>query len=267
MKPILSTLLIALITATLASCATSPIGRSQLILLPDSEMNQLGIATFAKMKQKQPVDRGSRNNRYVNCVAKAITAELTGKWARQRWEVAVFEEESPNAFALPGGKIGVHTGMFKVAENQHQLAVVIGHEVGHVMARHGNERISTDLAVQTGTQLAAMMIGGSTKQQQQLMGLLGLGTQVGVLLPFSRKHESEADLIGIELMARAGFNPKESIQLWKNMARSNKASPLVFLSTHPSGPTRIANLNRHMNRALGLYEQARINGKRPNCSR
>lgn len=267
MKPILLILLTALITTTLINCATSPMGRNQLILLPDSQVDQLGIATFAEYKKKQPMDKGSRNISYVNCVAKAVTAELTGKWARQRWEVAVFEDESPNAFALPGGKIGVHTGMLKVAKNHHQLAAVIGHEVGHVMARHGNERLSTNLAVQTGTQLTAVMIGGTAQQQEQIMGLLGVGTQVGILLPYSRKHETEADLIGVELMARAGFDPRESVQLWKNMAKTSRGSPLEFLSTHPSGPTRIADLNRHMSMAMRLYEQARISGKRPNCSR
>lgn len=256
---------IAILAVVLAGCATSPLGRRQLILLPESQMVDLGRASYVDLKSKQPVERHAHHNRYVRCVADALTAELSGKWAAQDWEVTVFKDDSPNAFALPGGKIGVHTGLFKAAKNQHQLAAVMGHEVGHVMARHGNERVSTNLATQTGLQLAAVLSGGASAQKQQVMGLLGLGAQVGVLLPFSRRHESEADLIGLELMASAGFDPRASVELWQNMSKLGGSKPPEFLSTHPTGERRIHDLNRAMEASLAIYGKARSAGKRPRC--
>ncbi len=260
-----SILYFVLVCVLVASCATSPLGRRQLLLMPGKQMDQLGIASYAEMKKKQKIDQRGSSNRYVSCVANAITEELTGKWAGQDWEVTVFEEESPNAFALPGGKIGVHTGLFKAAENQHQLAAVIGHEVGHVMAQHGNERVSTQMATQTSLQVIAAVASGVSKEKQQILGLLGLGAQFGIVLPFSRKHESEADEIGLDLMARAGFDPRESVTLWENMGKMGGKKPPEFLSTHPSGAHRIRDLGREMNKAMALYKAAQANGKNPQC--
>ena len=260
-----SILFVVLFTLFISSCATSPLGRRQLLLMPGKQMDQLGIASYAEMKKKQKIDQRGSSNRYVSCVANAITEELTGKWAGQDWEVTVFEEESPNAFALPGGKIGVHTGLFKAAENQHQLAAVIGHEVGHVMAQHGNERVSTQMATQTSLQVIAAVASGVSKEKQQILGLLGLGAQFGIVLPFSRKHESEADEIGLGLMARAGFDPRESVTLWENMGKMGGKKPPEFLSTHPSGAHRIRDLGREMNKTMALYKAAQANGKNPQC--
>jgi len=260
-----SILFVVLFTLFIGSCATSPLGRRQLLLMPGKQMDQLGIASYAEMKKKQKIDQRGSSNRYVSCVANAITEELTGKWAGQDWEVTVFEEESPNAFALPGGKIGVHTGLFKAAENQHQLAAVIGHEVGHVMAQHGNERVSTQMATQTSLQVIAAVASGVSKEKQQILGLLGLGAQFGIVLPFSRKHESEADEIGLGLMARAGFDPRESVTLWENMGKMGGKKPPEFLSTHPSGAHRIRDLGREMNKTMALYKAAQANGKNPQC--
>ncbi len=257
----------AVVALLLFACATSPTGRKQLILLPDSQMDQLGLASYAEMKKSQPIERDGTSNAYVSCVAHAITNELSGKWARQQWEVTVFKDDSANAFALPGGKIGVHTGLFKAAKNQHQLAAVLGHEVGHVLARHSNERVSTNLAAQTGLQITAAVLTGSEAKRQGIMAALGLGAQYGVLLPFSRTHESEADLIGLKLMAKAGFDPRESIILWQNMGKLGGAKPPEFLSTHPSGRTRIRDLSKAMPEALALYREAQRKGKHPNCKR
>ncbi|NVK22145.1 MAG: M48 family metallopeptidase [Kangiellaceae bacterium] len=265
MKKALS-LLIGTVLAT--SCATSPTGRSQITLFPDSQMNQMGTAAFTSMQKSQKVDSNANNNRYVQCIVDAIIPELNKvapKMASTRWETKVFVEDSPNAFALPGGKIGVHTGMFKVATNADQLASVIGHEIGHVWARHGNERVSQGFLAQTGMQLAAVAAGEPTAQKQQLLGLLGMGAQIGVLLPFSRKHESEADEIGLTLMAKAGFDPRQSVALWVNMSKVGGQKPPEFLSTHPATQTRINDLNAKMNSAMQMYQQARAQGKRPNC--
>ena len=164
----------ALTVLLLAACATSPLGRQQFLLLPAAEMDQMGVQAYSEMKQEQPTVSGTKEARYVQCVANAITAVVDSD---QQWEVTVFKDDSANAFALPGGKIGVHTGLLKVAKNQDQLAAVIGHEVGHVIAQHSNERMSIQYATQTGTQLVAALAGGDSAEKQTLMGLLGVGAQ------------------------------------------------------------------------------------------
>lgn len=258
-------LLGAVIISTVSACATSPTGRKQFIMVGDGQMNQMGITAYSQMKKKQPLTSNPRERTYVNCIADAIVNEL-GPNQRNQWEVNVFKIDSPNAFALPGKKIGVNTGMFKVSDNQHQLAAVMGHEVGHVLSRHGSERVSLQMATQTGLQLGMILSGEPTAQKQQLFGLLGLGAQVGVALPFSRLHESEADAIGLQLMAKAGFDPRESVKLWENMKKaSGGKAPPEFLSTHPANQTRINALNSNMQQAMQIYQQAQAQGKSPQC--
>jgi predicted Zn-dependent protease len=180
--------------------------------------------------------------------------------------VTLFEEPSPNAFALPGGKIGVHTGLLTVASNQSQLATVLGHEVAHVLAEHGNERISTAYATQTGLSVVESISGAPSPTKSQLLGLLGVGAQVGVLLPFGRAQEREADQLGLDLMARAGFDPTQSVALWRNMAKAGGGEPPEFMSTHPSHGTRIQDLEARMPGAVLLETGARERGRRPRCS-
>lgn len=259
-------LLGVLVIGTLTACATSPTGRKQFIMVGDGQMNQMGVTAYAQMKQKQTLTQNPRERAYVNCIADAIISEL-GANQKNQWEVNVFKVDAPNAFALPGKKIGVNTGMFKVSDNQHQLAAVMGHEVGHVLSRHGAERVSIQMATQTGLQLGIILAGDQeTAQKKQLLGLLGLGAQVGVALPFSRLHESEADAIGLQLMAKAGFDPRESVKLWENMKKaSGGKAPPEFLSTHPANQTRINALNSNMQQAMKIYQQARAQGKSPQC--
>jgi predicted Zn-dependent protease len=179
--------------------------------------------------------------------------------------VVVFNDKAANAFALPGGKIGVYTGLLQVAQTQDQLAAVIGHEVAHVTAQHANERVSTAFAAEAGLNVVDAIYGG-TSSGRNAMALLGLGTQVGVLMPFGRAQESEADLLGLDLMARVGFDPREAVTLWQNMARSGGGAPPEFLSTHPSHATRIEDLQKRMPEALKLYDAARVAGRKPKCS-
>jgi len=252
--------------AALLACATSPTGRSQLRLFPETEMAKMGVAAFDQMKNEMKVSSDERAQRYVRCVADAITAELSGPYAQTRWEVTVFDEPTPNAFALPGGKIGVHTGLLEVADDQHQLATVLGHEVAHVLAGHGNERVSTAYAAQAGLSLVEVLSGASSPMQQQLLGLLGVGAQVGVLLPFSRAQETEADRLGLDLMAKAGFDPRQSIALWQNMGRAGNGQPPEFLSTHPSHGARIQDLEARLPGALELQRAAAAQGRSPRCS-
>ena len=165
--------IISVLLALLAGCATSPTGRSQLILMPDSQMDQMGLQAFTSIKKETPVERSTTTNSYVQCVARAITREVGGSW-----EVVVFKDEDANAFALPGRKIGVNTGLIKVAENQHQLATVIGHEVAHVLSQHSNERVSQKFAVEQGLGLINAIASPSSGTGQTLMGLLGVGAVV-----------------------------------------------------------------------------------------
>lgn len=252
--------------ATLVACATSPTGRQQLVLVSDKQMEQMGVAAYQEMKQQTPVASDTKVQSYVRCVADAITRQLPTDSARRDWEVTVFKDDTANAFALPGGKIGVHTGLLQVAENQDQLAAVIAHEVAHVLAQHSAERVSQQFATRAGLDLVGAISGPQTQTKQQLIGLLGLGAQVGILLPYSRAQESEADVYGLELMAKAGFDPRASVALWQNMKASDGQAPPEFLSTHPAPDTRIRELESRISKTMPLYEQAKSSGRQPDCS-
>jgi predicted Zn-dependent protease len=260
----LSTLVAAAVA--LGACATSPEGHMQLHLIPSKQMDSLGVQSFEQTKAETPISKDAATNRYIKCIADAIIPVLDRDNDPSQWEVVVLEDPQANAFALPGRKIGVYTGLLQYAVNQDQVAAVIGHEVGHVIAQHGNARISGQLAAEAGLALAAVALGQDNQKNALLMAGLGLGVQYGVILPFSRSHESEADVIGLDLMARAGFDPGESIPLWQNMAKAG-ASPPEFLSTHPSGSTRIKDLGARLPRARELEQQAHVAGRRPNCTR
>ena len=243
----------------LTACATSPLGRSQLLLHSSEEMDGMGIAAFQQISEAGTRAPDGVLVDYVMCVAGAITDALEGENARYDWEVVVFDDDTPNAFALPGGKIGVHTGLLAVAQDQDQLAAVIGHEVAHVLAEHGNERVSQQQAAGLVLTVAGEVVPPT------LGGLLGVGAQYGVLLPYSRTHETEADLYGLDLMARAGFDPRASVPLWENMAAAGGARPVEFLSTHPAPASRIEALQERIPRAVPLYEAALLAGGRPRC--
>ncbi len=261
-------LVLALVaTAVLAGCKTSPTGRTQIALYSDQQMSEMGTASFADMKKNQPINKNPKINTYVNCIAEKVIAVLPNEYASQNWEVVVFEDDSANAFALPGGYIGVHTGLLKIATNQDQVATVLGHEVGHVIAEHSNERVSQSSLLSTGMQLGSVALEmGNVQYRNEIMQGLGLGAQYGVVLPFSRSHESEADTIGLDLMAKAGFNPKESVTLWENMSTAGSGATPEFLSTHPAPTSRINNLQSQMTKALSEQSTANSQGKRPQCS-
>jgi predicted Zn-dependent protease len=259
----LVSLFVVVAMLAVVGCATSPLGRRQLAFFPDAQLAEMGVTAFNQLKAETPVSKTAKTNTYVKCVADNVTAALTpGESSVRSWEVVVFESNDVNAFALPGGKIGVYTGLLGVAKTQDQLAAVIGHEIAHVLARHSNERVSTAYTAQA----ALTVMSETAVASPHLMALMGLGAQVGILMPFGRAQESEADLIGLDLMARAGFDPRQAITLWQNMgaARRNGAPP-EFLSTHPSDATRIGKLNGRMPRAVTLYDAARNGGKKPRC--
>ena len=259
-------LLILTAAIALGSCATTPSGRSQILLVDDKQMNALGIESFNQLKGQGKLSNNAAYRRYVGCIADALVAQLPAEWRNLPWEFQVFEDPSANAFALPGGKVGVNTGMFQVAETADQLAAVIGHELSHVTYRHGAERFSQQILAQTGMTVAAVAANAKAPENSRLIvGALGAGAQVGVLLPFSRKHETEADLEGQRLMARAGFDPAAAPALWQRMqAQGGNRSP-TFLSTHPNPSGRIAALQQGLAESQLLYRQARSAGRTPNC--
>jgi predicted Zn-dependent protease len=244
-------------------------GRRQLTLIHEDKMDAMGIAAFASLKRDGELTQDLAINEYVRCVVVAILEVIPPEYGPDdgRWEVLVFEDPTPNAFALPGGKIGVHTGMLDVATTPGQLAAVLGHEIGHVLLRHGNERMSHAILADAAMQTASVAAGTAAPEYQELIvGGLGVGAQFGVLLPFSRKHESEADQVGQIFMAEAGFYPAEAITLWQNMAQLSGEGPAQWQSTHPSDETRIVKLQANLPRAMAQYEKARAAGKDPTCT-
>ncbi|MEX1032307.1 MAG: M48 family metallopeptidase [Cellvibrionaceae bacterium] len=254
-----------LVSLALLSCATSPTGRSQLQLVSDKQMAEMGASAFAEIKKETPTATDPTTRRYVHCVASALTQTLDDSAG---WEIEVFQDDSVNAFALPGKKIGVFSGLLKVAENQDQLAAVIGHEIAHVLAEHSNARVSANVATAAGLQVVEAMIAGqaSGAGRQQAMALLGLGAQYGVLMPYGRSQEREADVLGLDIMAEAGFQPEASVALWQNMAHAAGPNPPELLSTHPSPESRMGDLRKQLPEANEIYQRARNQGRRPNCS-
>jgi predicted Zn-dependent protease len=247
--------------AAALGCAESPLGRQRLLLMPDAEVAELGATAFEQMQREQPVAQAPRELGRVSCVVRALAAEADVGEPPPSWEVAIFEDETANAFALPGGKIGVNTGMLEIVANDSQLATVLGHEIAHVLAEHTNERLSTGSLAEGGLAALQALLGTDTPGRETLLAALGVGAQVGVLLPFDRAQESEADLLGLGFMAKAGFDPRESLEFWRAMERAGGAAPPEFLSTHPANATRIAALEQALPEALELAR----GGERPNC--
>lgn len=257
-------ILLGLGLAALAACTTSPAGRSQLILVSDADMDRMGATAFTQVKTGGKLANDPARSRYINCVTQALVAQLPDAARRQAWEVVLIADDTPNAFALPGGKVGVNAGLLKVATNQDELAAVIGHELGHVVSRHAAERVSQQFATQTALEMINSATGG---ERQQLLGLLGVGAQAGIVLPFSRRHESEADVLGQRYMANAGFDPRAAATLWQNMVRHGGGAKVpAFLSTHPDPQQRIQALAAAAPALMPVHDQARAAGRRPNCA-
>lgn len=249
-----------------SGCETNPYtGRSQLLMTSVSEEMQLGAQAYSQVKN-DPKLLQSQDPREIEPVkriaARIIEAAKRSKYAEMaqqfQWEVTVIKDDKmANAFALPGGKMAVYTGIFPMAKTEAGLAAVMGHEVVHALARHGAERMSQGQLTNVGLQVvgaAAGATGGGGTVGQAAMAALGAGAQVGILLPFSRKHESEADYVGILLAADAGYDPREAVALWERMGQMSGGAPLEFLSTHPSHETRITQLKRWMPEAMAIYQ-------------
>ncbi|TKB43849.1 M48 family metallopeptidase [Thalassotalea mangrovi] len=252
-----------LVSAMLAACSTSPTGRTQLLMHSPDELNQMGARSFDEMKKQETISQDVAVNKFVQCVADAITVNVDSSVHQGSWEVVVFDSDMVNAFALPGGKIGVYTGILEVTENAGQLAAIVGHEVGHVIAQHSNERLSSDQISKVGLAVAGTGLALSDVDNKALiLAGMGIGVQYGILMPYGRTHETEADIIGQELMAKSGFDPSASVALWRNMAKAGGGEPPEWLSTHPSNQTRINNLSKHLEKSEPMYAAATT---RPQC--
>jgi len=243
----------------LVSCVTlDESGRSAFILLSPEQEMQMGAASFNQLKQSAKLSTDPAANAQVQRVAQRLIPQV--KVPGAQWEVLVFDDPSPNAFALPGGKIGVHTGILPLTQNDDGLAAVLGHELAHVTLRHGGQRVSQQMAVALGS--AAIDVGlamNDVQQRGSIMSGLGVGASVGLILPFSRNHELEADRYGLMYMARAGYNPEEAIAFWQRMKEFSDrqgGKPPEWLSTHPADENRIAQIRQLLPEVMKQRRQA-----------
>lgn len=213
---------------------------SQAFTPSSAQMAQLAGSAWEDLKKQQPTTNDSRYTSRVNRVAPKIIRAAGGNPGD--WEVAVFASDDLNAFALPGGKIGIYTGILDIMENDAQIATVMGHEVAHVYFNHSGQRYGRTAAAQAGLTVAQVALGGGGQGSQAALQALGLGAQYGVILPFSRQHELEADKYGLRYMHKAGYDLNEAIRFWQNMSANKSGQPPEILSTHPNDATRIAQL-------------------------
>ncbi len=243
-------LLLFLAALATVGCQQVPVtGRSQFILVDESEVASLSAAEFAKMK-KLPADPRLPKIREIGLkiVAAARRDDKAGVLPpSSRWEFAVIDDKSPNAFAMPGGKIGFNAGMFAFAPTDDDIAVILGHEVAHVICRHGSERVSQAMGVAIAAAVADEATkNSSAKTRGTWMAAVGVGAQYGILLLFSRSHESESDRLGLIFMARAGYDPEAAPAFWTRFSKAGGSKPPEFLSTHPADSTRVSQLRQWM---------------------
>ena len=235
----------------LAACAGDSTGLG-INLVSDSKVAEMAAPAWEKIRSETPESTNATYKQAARNVSNRLLA-AAGHDPSQ-WEVVVFQGKEANAFALPNAKIGVYEGMFNTAESEAQLAAVLGHEIAHVEERHSAERVNSQMATELGVQVAGALLGASAGGDPQMVaGLLGAGAQYGLVLPYGRNQELEADRLGLMLMAKAGYDPRESVNLWQNMGKGGGAAPPTFLSTHPGHEQRIAQLQQLMPQALAQY--------------
>lgn len=249
----------------IAACATVPItGRRQLSLIPESQMNAMSFSQYDQVLKESQLSRDAAATAQVKRVGARIQDAVERYFQQQgqsqqlegyAWEFSLIESDQQNAWCMPGGKVAFYTGILPVCKDDAGIAVVMGHEVAHAVARHGGERMSQQMALQLGGMALSEAMSSKPEQTRSLwMGAFGLGAQVGVMLPFSRQHESEADRLGLIFMAMAGYDPRQAPKFWERMAAGGGQAPPEFLSTHPSDETRIRKLNEYLAEALPYYQ-------------
>ncbi len=240
-----------------SGCTTVPqTGRSALHLVSPEQLASTAAAQFGQLKQQTPISRNPNDNAMLRRVGDRIAYVAAPDLPNAQWEFVVFEDDSQiNAFAMPGGKVAVYTGLFQLVRSDADLAVVVGHEIAHVVAGHSAERVSQQMLAAGGAVALQLSTEKMDRRDQQLlMAAYGAGATVGLILPYSRLHESEADEIGLIYMAKAGYDPRAAIDFWKRMEAQKSGAPPEFLSTHPAGATRIRRLEALMPRAMQIYQ-------------
>lgn len=254
-----------IITILAAACAKVPItGRSQLSLIPASTLNALSFDQYSAFLSLHQVSRDAEKTAMVRRVGSRLQAAvehffreqgMSRQLAGYQWEFQLIEDDQVNAWCMPGGKVVVYTGLLPVARDEAGLAVVLGHEIAHAVANHGNERMSQALLTQLGGMALEKALESRPEETRSLfMAAFGVGAQVGVLLPYSRLHESEADRLGLTFMAMAGYDPNEAVGFWQRMADMKQgAAPPEFLSTHPSDQTRMRKIREQVPEAMRHY--------------
>ncbi len=239
------------------SCTTSVTGRKQFNMVSTDQETQLGLTAFEEMKKEVPISKNPAHNALVSKVGARIAEQAKDRMPDAKWEFVVFESPEANAFCLPGGKIGVYSGILPITQNEAGLAAVIGHEVAHASNHHGGERMSQAQAVQTGS----AVIGSAVPEKYSSMTMVALGGlgKLGIELPYSRLQESEADHVGLLYMAKAGYDPEEAVRFWERFAASHgKSSTPSLLRTHPVDDKRIADLKQWMPEAKGQMQGGKV---------
>lgn len=260
--PLLFAGIFALFQYLSAGTYTNPeTGRNARVALTREQEEALGLMSMREiLSQSETVDSGPELE-MVKRVSERLVAHVDPESRQLPWSVSLIRSDQANAFCLPGGKISVYTGMLRFADSEAALAAVLGHEIAHATARHGAQRLLREQLLQT----AIIGIHGSLsemdpRQRGTILAALGAGAQFGLILPYSRRHEHEADEIGIKYMARAGYNPEEAIRFWQRMAESGESRAPSWVSTHPTHAERIDRLREQLPAALAEYERARSAG-------
>lgn len=256
---------IAVVLLGLTQCQTVPLtGRKQVAWIPDSELNTMSFTQYQQVLQETPLAKNRSQTAMVKSVGNKIKTAVETYLAETNqskllegfeWEFNLLEDPSVNAWCMPGGKVAFYTGIMPICQDEAGVAVVMGHEVAHAIAQHGNERMTHGLIQQAGGVALAIAIKDKPAETQNLfMSAYGVGSTLGGMLPFSRQHESEADELGLIFMALAGYDPHAAPEFWKRMSGQGGQQPPEFLSTHPSHETRISNLNKAMPKAMKYYK-------------
>lgn len=247
---------LVVILGLVVGCVTTPeTGRRAFIITSESEEASMGASAYQQILSKEKPSSNVAWNSIVQRLGKRIA--LAANRPDFQWEFRLIDSHQANAFCLPGGKVAVYTGILKIAQNEAALAAVIGHEVAHATARHGGQRMTMALGTQLGLIAASQIMGGEDSTQKRLlMAALGVGANVGAVLPFSRANESEADEIGLIYMARAGYDPREAPKFWDRFSKTGGANPPEFLSTHPASESRKQALEAQLPKALQIYQSS-----------
>jgi len=259
-------LLLLLAVAIFAACSTVLItGRKQLLLVPDSEVLAMSLQSYKQFIDSVPASKDNVNTDLVKKVGKNISTVvetylknngMEAEISNFSWEFNLVKDTSVNAFCMPGGKVVVFEGILPITQTEVGMAVVLGHEIAHAVAKHSSERMSQQMMVQYGASLTNSLLSNKSEATRSTLNTIyGIGTEYGVMLPYSRKHEYEADQLGLVFLAMAGYDPNEAITFWQRMAANSGGAPIEFMSTHPSDANRIAKLKELLPEAMKYYKK------------